>query len=74
MTGFIEDCCKMCLRDCHTYSGRKSLPKRTRGHFHAGSKSVFGMTRGDTAPLAEVLEIIEAHIVTRQLKQRIQEH
>ena len=49
--------------DGHAHACRKSLPKRTGGHLHAGGESVFGMAGRAAFPLAKILQFVEREIV-----------
>jgi len=63
--GTIEDFCQVGFSNCHAHPVGKALPKRTGGGLHAGGYSIFRVTRRDAAPLPEVFDIFQGHIVTR---------
>ena len=62
------------LRDRHAHPVGKSLPQRAGSGFDAGGHAVFRVAWRPGTPLAEVFQIIQAEIVTGQVKQRIELH
>ena len=62
------------LRHGHAHGVGKPLAERTGGRLHARGMTVFGMPRRLAAPLPKVFQIIEAQVITGQMKQTIQQH
>ena len=53
----------------HTHRGSETLPKRTSGDFDASSVADLGVARRGTAPLTEVLDVIEREPKTTEMQQ-----
>src|SRR3990172_7173402 len=71
---FVEQRGEMRLSNGHANTLTKPLAQRTGRHFHTGSKSVFRVTGSDASKLPEVFDIVEAHVISRQMKERVKEH
>ena len=56
------------------YGIGNALTKGTRGRFNAGSFVKFRMSRSDAVKLAEVFDLLQGHIVTRQVQPPVEKH
>ena len=72
--GLVEPGCEVGFSYRHADAVGKALPERAGGHFDAGGEAVFGVAGGDTAPLAEVLDLFEGEVVTGEVEEGIEEH
>ena len=66
--------CQMGLRYGHAHGAADPLPQGTRRHLDAGRAAIFRMSGRPAPPLAKGLNVLEAEIVARQEKHRVQEH
>src|SRR5512138_2134341 len=74
MSGLVELRCEMRSGDRHPHAVGKSLPERTRRHLDAGGQSIFRMPRCLAAKLAEILNILQREVISRQMQQGIKQH
>ena len=73
-TGFVIKSRAVPLRHGHTYCHCKALAKGTGCGFDTNDVSVFWMPCSLAPELTEVLNIIDADIITKEMHQRIQKH
>jgi len=63
------------LRDGETDRVARALAERAGGDFNAFGLVALGMAGSEAAPLAEILELVERHLLeTGQVQQRINQH
>src|SRR5579875_2671516 len=62
------------LSNGHPDAVAESLTERAGCRLNSLGKRILGMTRRFASPLAKLLELIERHVVTGQVKQAVQEH
>ena len=62
------------LRDGHPDRVREALAERSGRRLDAGRQAVLGVARGDAAPLAERLEVLERDAVAGQVEERVEQH
>ncbi len=62
------------LGDRHAHRIAHALAERPRGRLDALGQMALGMPRRETAPLAELLDLVERQVVTRQMQQRVEKH
>ena len=62
------------LREGHPDRGRAALAQRSRRHLDARYFTDLGVPRSPRAPLSEVLDVLEAEVVSRQVEQAVEQH
>ena len=62
------------LGDGHAHGVRQPLAERAGRRLDAGREAVLRVAGRDRAPLAERLDVLEAHPVAREVEHRVQEH
>ena len=65
---------KILCRDRHPDRVGNPLTERSGRDLDTGCVTVLGMARGAAPPLPEVLQLVQGQIISRQVKERIQEH
>ena len=74
MTLTVEVRREIVFRDRDANAIGESLSEWTGRRLHARCQSAFGMSWCDTAPLAELFDLFQRQIVTRQMQQAIEQH
>jgi hypothetical protein len=62
------------LGDGHAHAVGEALAERARGHLDAGRMAVLGVARCPGPPLPEVLDVVEAQAVPRQVQGGVEQH
>ena len=70
---FIENSSQMSFCHCHAHCHCHTCPQRSCGGFNAYRMAIFGMSRGERAPLAEGRQILPGQPIAKQVQQRIQQ-
>src|SRR5947209_878771 len=68
-SGSVEVIAKVRFGDCHADTVAEALSERPGANLHAGRLSVFGVSRGLRAPLAELLQVLQGQIITGEVQQ-----
>jgi hypothetical protein len=58
----------MLFGDRHAHTHGEALAQRPGGHFHAVGMAVFRMAGRDRAPLAELLQVFDADLVSGKVQ------
>ncbi len=59
---------------CQTNGIRNALTQWSCGGFHTNGQTKFRMSSGFAVELAEVLQVVEAQRIARQMQQAVQQH
>src|SRR5512140_1973135 len=62
------------LGDGHPNPVAKSLSQRSGGYFDSRGDPALRMTRGFTAPLTKLLDLVKRKIVTGEMQQTVKKH
>jgi hypothetical protein len=62
------------FRDRHADRIRRPLAQRPGRGLHAGSQAVLGVAGSAASPLAEGLDVVERQVVTREMKEAVEQH
>ena len=74
VAGPVELAREAALRDGHAHAVDEALAERAGGGLDARRDAVLRVARGDRAPLAEALEVVEGDRVAGQVEHRVQQH
>lgn len=72
--GLVEASGQVLLGEGQAHGIGDALPQGAGGDLHAGGEEVLGVTGGLGAPLAELLQVLDAHVVAQQVEQGVLEH
>ena len=72
--GLVEALGQPALGERHTDAVAEALAERAGGGFDAGGMAVFGVARRPGAPLAEVLQVVQGHVVAGEVEGGVEEH
>src|SRR5689334_4502010 len=70
----IEQRSEQCFTNRHPYCVSNTLTKRTSRRLNARSVSIFGMPGCPALPLAELFDIVEREIVSREIEHAVEKH
>ena len=70
----VETRCQVRFGQRHADRVGHALSQRSGGGFDTGGVVHLGMTWGLAVPLPEVLQVVEAQVVTRKVQQAVQQH
>ncbi len=74
VAGLVEFSGQQRFGQRHAHGIAQALAQRAGGRFHARGDAHFGVTRRLGMQLAEILELVDRQVVTRQMQQRVDQH
>jgi hypothetical protein len=73
-TGLVETGSQVLLSESKTDTVGDTLSERTGGDLNTLGKEILGVTGGLGSPLTELFEILNAHVISEQMEERVLEH
>ena len=73
-TGTVKTGRQRCFRHSHTHGVGNSLSQGAGGGFNSRGFAVFGVPRGQAAPLPELFNFFQGEIKTVQIKHAVEQH